>query len=91
MNGDLVFSQYTTDIHESKILKDTNAGKITFVKMGRYVLSVGNINVPTTLRSLRRIEYIDGSYAKAEHPLGLGVYGLIELTPNTATSGTLET
>ena len=90
MNGDLVFS-HNTDITVSKIKKDSNAGKITFVTMGRYDFSAGNINVPTTLRSLRRIQYIDNEYAKAEHPLGLGLYGLIELTPNTATSGTLET
>ena len=90
MNGNLVFSK---DNEVSRIIKntdDTNAGQIEFIKVGRYIFSVGSLSVKAQLLSEGRPAYIDNSYATVLHPLSLGVYGLIELTPNTATSGTLE-
>lgn len=52
--------------------------------------SIGYNSSATTFNSKNRIAYSDYSTTTSEHLLGLGVYGLIELTPNTATSGTLE-
>ena len=87
MNGDLVFDKNG----EGKIFTKSSNVKNLFILMDRWQFDVGDIDVPTTLKSSERIKYIDNSYAKAGHPLSLSLYGLIELTPNTATSGTLET
>ena len=87
MNGNLVFSK---DNDVSRIIKDTDVGQIEFINFGRYIFSVGSLSVKAQLLSERRPAYIDDSYATVLHPLSLGLYGLIELTPNTATSGTLE-
>ena len=54
------------------------------------LFSIGDNGSAATFNSKNRIVYSDYSTTTADHKLGLGVYGLIELTPNTATSGTLE-
>ena len=90
MNGNLVFSKYNEVSRIIKNTDDTNAGQIEFIKVGRNIFSVGSLSIKAQLLSEGRPVYIDDSYATVLHPLSLGVYGLIELTPNTATSGTLE-
>ena len=59
--------------------------------MGDGLFSIGDNGSAATFSSSNRIVYSDYNTTTSEHSLGLGVYGLIELTPNTATSGTLET
>ena len=88
MNGDLVFD---TDGMVYIQKRRTNGSKISYIGMIDGLFTIGDSFNSTIFRSSGRIKYTDRNTTTAEHTLGLGVYGLIELTPNTATSGTLET
>ena len=91
MKGNLYFDK---SIDTAEIQKETTDGtKATYMTLSDNYFKIGDKSKASIFNSKNRITYNDLDTTSADHPLGLGVYGLINLLtplePNTATSGTL--